>query len=60
MTYGKMYFQGGEPVEGTNKFWYQHYAPYEEGGAGRIMIEFYDQDKIVAIVSVVHSCPRLA
>jgi hypothetical protein len=55
-----MYFQGGEPVEGTNKFWYQHYAPYEEGGAGRIMIEFYDQDKIVAIVSVVHSCPRLA
>ncbi|OAX34021.1 hypothetical protein K503DRAFT_774983, partial [Rhizopogon vinicolor AM-OR11-026] len=50
MTDGKIYYQGDEPfTPGTNQFWYQHFAPYEEGGSGRVMIEFYDQDSIVAI-----------
>jgi len=50
MTDGKIYYQGDEPLTpGTNQFWYQHFAPYEEGGSGRVMIEFYDQDSIVAI-----------
>ncbi|KAG0704896.1 hypothetical protein DFH29DRAFT_997191 [Suillus ampliporus] len=46
---GKLYLQGEEPLAATNKFWYQHFAPYEEGGSGRVMIEFYDQERIVAI-----------
>ncbi|OJA21379.1 hypothetical protein AZE42_09397 [Rhizopogon vesiculosus] len=50
ITYGKIYFQGEEPLmPGTNQFWYQHFAPYE-GGSGRVMIEFYDEDSTVAIV----------
>ena len=58
MTYGKVYFQTEEPLSGMNKSWYQHFAPYEVGGPGRVIIEFYDQDTIVAIVSVMHSCQR--
>ncbi|OAX42597.1 hypothetical protein K503DRAFT_766568 [Rhizopogon vinicolor AM-OR11-026] len=51
MTDGKIHSKGEELLTpGTNQFRYQHFAPYEEGESGQVMIELYDQDSIVAIV----------
>ncbi|PBK60047.1 hypothetical protein ARMSODRAFT_1009485 [Armillaria solidipes] len=50
-TRGTLFFrpEGASVLEGDNEIWYQHYPSYETGGLGQVVIDFWTDDKIVAV-----------
>ena len=47
---GKLYYIGNPP-SGQEKFWIQQYPTYF-GERGRLVVEFWDNDKVAAVVSI--------